>query len=260
LKARWQISPSATPVLKELNGDSVMLFRPTGFCGDGTYGAGTDGKTFYPNLSVLDSADRPSRMQIFTPSKPLGLDYEIHFISGDIRTLDHEAPDSSPSAREKGLKQALRNSPNGYQSVFARVSTENIWSRSNDLVQLFKNAKGVLIAPIVGANNFFPGTREAGMYAGDAERNTIPLRLSDETWRLLPNNDFKFAITYYAVPSADKEGHPYDIGKAPLAVVDYRGVQIRVASSQEIYDSESKLLIQFVNRFQPLPWIGRREE
>lgn len=266
LKARWEISPPTNVVLKKIENNAVFLFRPTLYCGNGTYGLGTDGSSFKPPITVIDSIINPTVMQIFTQQKTHGIRYDVFLKSGTIRRLEKSAPDYVASEEEKHLKQLLQDNSHGYYSVSARVIPESVWGKSDAVNQYFRNVNGIVIAPTPtghnGRNNFFP-VNWAGVFplSEPEEAYTVPLIKSGNIWQSPATNDFGIAMIYYAQPESLAESSPkhYGIGSPPTATVDYDGTSIQVFSSQQIFDSKRKLLIQFINSYQPLPWIGNRE-
>lgn len=272
LKARWDIAPPTYVVLKKVENDSVFLFRPTPYCGNETYGLKTDGQTYNPPITFIDSARHPTLMQVFTQRTPHGLGHDVVVKSGTIRRLENSLSDYVASEDEKHLKQSLQDNSHGYHSVSARVIPETVWGKSDALRQYFKNAEGILIAPTPteirsnvvgrdGKNNFFP-VDQAGVYpSSELDSYTVPLMRTDGVWRLSSLNKFAMAAIYVAQPErpAESGARRYDIGSPPEATIDYDGNSIQVLSSQQIFDSKRRLLIQFINSFQPLPWIGNRE-
>jgi hypothetical protein len=272
LKARWVWAPPTYAVLKKIEKDSVILFQPKPYCGDGAYEFGPDGKASDPPITLIDSARYPTLMQIFTQRTPHGLGHDVSVKSATVKRLINSSPDYVASEDEKLLKQSLQDNSHGYHSVSARVIPESVWGKSDTVRQYFKDADGVLIAPtptkirsnIVGSDgryNYFP-VDQSGIYPGaDFDSYTVPLIRNDGFWRLPSLNNFSMASIYYeqAERPTESGARRYDIGSPPVATVNYDGTSIQVLGSQQIFDSKRRLLIQFINSFQPLPWIGNRQ-
>lgn len=268
-KAQWSISPRPNIVLKKIENDSVFLFRPEAYCGDGASGFGTDEKTYIPSISLIDSARDPTLMQVFTQRTPHGIFHDVVVKPGTIRRLANPSPDYVASEEEKQLKQLLQDSSHGYHSVSAIVVPESFWGKSDTLKQYLKNAEGILIAPVPtqirsdiagrdGKNNFFP-VNQAGVWpSSEILSYSIPLMQSDgNIWRLPSFDNFQMASIYIAHPelSTKSSVNRHDFSSPPVSTIDYDGTSIQVLSSQQIFDSKRRLLIQFISRFQPLPWL-----
>jgi hypothetical protein len=269
LKERWKVSPPTNIVLKKIENDAVLLFRPVLYCGDEK---GADTENYNAQIMVVDSVINPKLMQIYTQRTTRGISYDVSLKSGMIRRLEKSASDYVVTEEEKHLKQLLQENSHGYHKVSARILPESIWGRSDDVKKYFSNTEGIVIAPMSssirsdivgrdGRNNFFPVNWKGIYPLSEAESPKVSLVQTGNIWRLPPNIDFGVAEIYYSQPDSSSENNPkhYDIGSPPTVTVDYDGTSIQVLSSQQVFDSKRKLLIQFINSYQPLPWIGNRE-
>lgn len=274
LQIVWKQSPPLYRVLKKIDDDAVFFFQPIPYCGKEYVLPVDESENFFPPVTIVKSVKDPAMMEVFNPNKTQGVDFRVTFQSGIIKQLDKSAPDYVATDEEKRLKQALEDNSHGYWSVSARILPAVLWEQSEALKHYFRNANGILIAPtpsqlrsdivgMDGRNNFFP-VDQAGVFPPrglDINLYTVPLIKVGTVWQLSTAYNASFGMLFFAPSSTENDGKArrFDIGNPPPATVNYDGTLIKVLGSQQIYDSKRQLLIQFVNNYQPLPWIGLRE-
>jgi hypothetical protein len=258
---RWVIRPEGgLAVVKKMGDDSVVFFEANGACGDNV----PRSKEYLPTIGLMRSVTDALKIEIYTHRRNIGNGTTVNVKSGIVRVLNEVVPDYEHSEEEKRLMEVLKNKSHGYQSVSARIIPESIWQKSEGLSKYFENATGILTAPVPanlrsdivgrdGKNNFFPVDQSGAFRGVEYDLYTIPLRKDGPVWRLNAADSSQSALAFYALPPTE-DGRGYTIGNPPPAVVDYDGVLINVLSSQQIYDSKKRLLIQFVNNYQALPF------
>lgn len=264
LKARWVWSPPTYMVLRKVENGSVFLFSPPQYCGDDVAGLSKNEGNFRKEIIVVDSIFNPKVMEAYTQRRIKGTGQEVGIVSTKIRRLDKSAMDYIPSQEEAKAKILLSDHSHGYQSVSARIFPESIWKSDENLARPFSRAKGIMLSPLApnenNQYNFFLGQRATRAIDFDWDAYTVPLFRVGNQWELTENSETHSALRFIVpdVMAMDKNAK-YDIGRPPVAFVNYNGIQIEVQNSREIFDAERRLLIQFINEYRPYPWIGSQK-
>lgn len=263
LKSKWVQSLPTYTVLKKAKNDAVVLFTPPHYCGDDVEKLDSAEPFFTGGIIFVDSAIRPSSLEIYTKNRTKSDAHEVRIIFRKIRLLDKAVPDYVPSREEKVEKNILRENSHGYQTVLARIIPESIWKSDKQLAAEFQGAKGILLAPFSpdekNQNNFFPGQDILGKGV-NLDDYTVSLSKVGDQWEMTENSKTSFALRFMSLNVQNLEGKAAggNIGNVQV-IVNYGGVMFEVQSSREIFDAKKHLLIQFVNEYQPYPWIGPQE-
>jgi hypothetical protein len=211
-------------------------------------------------VRVLDSARNPTRLYILTGQ---GSEFPVKIEQNSARRVNRIDGVIGSSEAELALKEIVRDSQHGFQRVTVRVVPFEVWSTTEAGRQYFSQFKGVTVArvgevpPVSGRPDSivqFPFYRQRNYSRGE-HGEVVGLKELDTAYDGTPfvvaNPPEPGVQTWYATNETRATSKLNDM---PVAVVNYKGVVFRVTTFQEIYDPETKSILQFTNWYTPYPW------
>ncbi|MDR6495191.1 hypothetical protein J2797_005107 [Paraburkholderia terricola] len=266
----WTIFPRPGPVLKMLGAEAAVLVTAPNYCATGAQEAPENDPIPYSSpVMIVDSVTDPFTIQVFTENYYRGMGYEVLIKSESMRRIDSATKDYEFSKEELSFRETVSKGNIYFQSVQARMEPKSMWGNSEAAMQFFSDKKGIVVADTParietsvagrdGAHNFFPFDR-AGIKTGrNLDRFSVPLRKVGDVWLLQPTDDTTSATTYVRVADDSEQLaiRRYGISRPPPVTVRYEGVAVPVIGSQEVYDADRELLIQFINGYRPIKTLG----
>jgi hypothetical protein len=213
-------------------------------------------------VRILDSASSPQKLYVLTGTAP-GSSVKIEQES--VKRLAHIEGGIGPHKAELALKELVRANQHGFQRVTVTVIPFAVWGAADAARQYFSRFKAVTVAkvgeapPVSGRADAlvrFPyylnrlyqkgsSGEIVGLFESDAVYDGDTFKLNDS-----PREGVQI---WYATNETRSAGN---LAVTPVAVVNYKGTVFQVAQLQEIYDPETRNILQFSSWHAPYPWGG----
>jgi hypothetical protein len=213
-------------------------------------------------VRILDSASSPQKLYVLAGTAP-GSSVKIEQES--VKRLAHIEGGIGPHKAELALKELVRANQHGFQRVTVTVIPFAVWGAADAARQYFSRFKTVTVAK-VGEAPPASGRADAllrfpyylnrlyqkgssgeivGLFESDAVYDGDTFKLNDS-----PREGVQI---WYATNETRSAGN---LAVTPVAVVNYKGTVFQVAQLQEIYDPETRNILQFSSWHAPYPWGG----
>lgn len=264
LHQRWErIGAGFTS--SDIGNNQVLIYNVRGDCEsqsqDLSSGADKDMTPFTNEASrVIDDRSRPTKLFVLPRGGSVG-PFDIEYES--VKRVERIDGTLGPTTAEIAPKELVRRAQHGFQQVTVTVMASNFWGKteaSRRYFAQFVEVNAASVSDVVSADasahppGQFPFLSER--FRGlDATRPIIGITRLDTIY-----NGEAFTISFAPInPTwyATKETwSSRRLTNTPVALVHYKGKEFRVQSVLEVYDPESKSILQFTNSYAPYPWGG----
>lgn len=191
-----------------------------------------------------------------------------HVTARRVESIDR---DIGPTKEQIALMEVVSEHQHGFQYVTVAVIPYEKWATSEQNRQYFSRFKSLAIAepgkqftPQGNMERFSsfklhsPIIYERDLNGFAKRSNEIPMVYNGDAFEI-PSNPSKSNEVWYSTKETKANTYLLSVNSVN-AVVNYKGTKLVVKNAQQIYDPETKNILQFTNYYQAFPYGGPTAE
>ncbi|MBA5603895.1 hypothetical protein H3H36_00770 [Duganella sp. FT3S] len=264
LHQRWERS-GAGFITSDIGSNKVLIYNLRGDCEaqsqDLSSGADKDLDPFMNDASrVIDDRSHPTKLFVLSRGASTG---PFNIEQESVKRVERMDSTLGPTTTEVALKELVRRAQHGFQRVTVTVMAPNFWGKTETSRHYFAQFNDVEAAPEQEIVSTDASAHSPGQFPFLSERfrgldATLPIMGVTRIDTIYNGEAFVISSTpvistWYATKETwGSRG----LSNSPVALVRYKGKEFRVKSILEVYDPESRSILQFVNSYVPYPWGG----
>jgi hypothetical protein len=244
----------------DIGDDLTLLFGSAGDCT-------SDAQELSHKAIVVSHPQNPDRLYL-VDDRSESPSIIINNVS--VKRVEETPSHLGPTKEQKALKEMLRDRQRGFHSVSVELIPPEKWDTSELNLQYFSRYRSVTVAEPEGRGKsagfsavslFYPPTpmiREKEAIGMPKIAEEFPLIYNGEAFVLsgLPQTARGL---WYATKQAQDSPY-FQITGMREAPVDYKGIKLSVKSVAQVYDPETRSILQFTNNFRAFPWDRPEQE
>ena len=264
LHQRWERAGTGF-ITSDIGNNKVLIYNVRGDCETQSQelssGADKDMGPFMNEASrVIDDRSHPAKLFVISRGASAG---PFNIEQESAKRVERMDGTLGPTTTEVALKELVRIAQHGFQRVTVTVMAPNFWGKTEASRHYFAQFSDVEAAPEQEIVSTDASAHSPGQFPFLSERflgldATLPFMGVTRIDTIYNGEAFMISSTP-VIPTwfATKETwSSRGLSNSPVALVHYKGKEFRVKSILEVYDPESRSILQFVNSYVPYPWGG----